>query len=100
MEYEFTTIKAAVFACMCLHNFIRRIDRNDLAQSLRDMDAVEDATEALTYALTRLEEINDGEEDHDIESIEFDFKMEPLGACGWQGLCEMSTWHFPAMTIR
>jgi hypothetical protein len=38
MEYELTTCKSAIYACMLLHNFIRTVDRRDLAEGLEGTD--------------------------------------------------------------
>ncbi|OWZ21039.1 hypothetical protein PHMEG_0004464 [Phytophthora megakarya] len=36
MDYEFINIKAVIFACTCVHQFIRTFDESDLAEDFSD----------------------------------------------------------------
>ncbi|KAF4039127.1 hypothetical protein GN244_ATG08729 [Phytophthora infestans] len=37
MDFEFFNIKAAVFACLCVHNFIRKFDETDLGEDFQSI---------------------------------------------------------------
>ncbi|KAF4028775.1 DDE superfamily endonuclease [Phytophthora infestans] len=52
IECEFTAAKAVIFACVCLHNFIRREASSDLAEDMdedKDDDTVSATSETLSF---------------------------------------------------
>ncbi|KAG2783843.1 hypothetical protein Pcac1_g6557 [Phytophthora cactorum] len=51
IECEFEVDKAVIFACACVHNYIRRPDRFDLAEDMAEGDRDEDEDNTVTEEL-------------------------------------------------
>ncbi|KAF4041162.1 DDE superfamily endonuclease [Phytophthora infestans] len=73
MDFEFFNIKAAVFACLCVHNFIRKFDETDLGEDFQSIGQGDQLHQPV---------------DQDDEPISFDFQS----GASWRDWMSSTMW--------